>query len=94
MAAAYTLQLTGNATADLKRLDRTTATRIMKKMRWVALNAAVVEHTPLTGQGSGLYRWRVGDYRVIYALYEDKYFWWSKSSAIAATYTTGFEGLP
>lgn len=64
----YTLTLTDQARVDLKRLDKSVAQRIVKKLRWLAANAEVHPHKALAGQWSGFYRLRVGDYRVIYAL--------------------------
>jgi mRNA interferase RelE/StbE len=64
----YSLQITSDAEDDLKHLDREVAKRIVNKLRWLAANATAVSHTALTGQWTGLYRWRIGDYRAIYAL--------------------------
>jgi mRNA interferase RelE/StbE len=64
----YTITLTGEAQDDLKRLDKAVAKRIVKKLRWLAANAEIHPHAALTGPWGGLYRLRVGDYRVIYAL--------------------------
>lgn len=71
MSEAYTLQFSDRALASLKRLDKTVAQRILDKLEWLAANAAVIAHTPLTGDWSGFYRLRVGDYRVIYRLDHD-----------------------
>ena len=64
----YVLQLTEEAEKDLKRLDKTVAKRIVTKLQWLAANAETYSHTALTGQWTGFFRLRVGDYRVIYAL--------------------------
>jgi mRNA interferase RelE/StbE len=64
----YTLVLTEDSEADLKRLDKSVARRIIKKLRRLAANTKVYPHVALKGQWSGFYRLRVGDYRVIYAL--------------------------
>jgi mRNA interferase RelE/StbE len=65
---SYQLRLTDQAAADLKGLTKAVAERIVKRLRWLATNAASYAHRALTGQWRGLYRLRVGDYRVIYAL--------------------------
>ncbi len=71
MPEPYGLLLTSNARDDLKRINRSDAERIVKKMRWVAANAELVQHEPLKGQWSDYYRWRIGDYRAIYELDHD-----------------------
>ena len=71
MSEPYTLQFTDRALADLKRLDKPIARRILSKLEWLAANTAVIAHVPLSGDWSGFYRLRVGDYRVIYRLDRD-----------------------
>lgn len=73
MAESYTLQFSDRALTSLKRLDKPIAQRILSKLGWLASNAALVVHTPLTGDWSGFYRLRVGDYRVIYRLDRDNH---------------------
>ena len=51
---------------DLDRLDRSVADRIIGKIE-KALAAEGRAGEPLAGEFAGLYRLRVGDYRVIYA---------------------------
>ena len=51
---------------DLDRLDRSVAMRIVGKIE-KALAAEGHAGEPLAGEFAGLYRLRVGDYRVIYA---------------------------
>jgi mRNA interferase RelE/StbE len=64
----YTSELTDEAKADLERLDKATAQSIVRKLRWLVASVAVMKHYALTGGWSGLYRLRVGDYRIIYDL--------------------------
>jgi mRNA interferase RelE/StbE len=49
-------------------LDRAIAQRIVKRLRWLAASADVYAHRALTGPWHGFFRFRVGDYRVIYSL--------------------------
>ncbi len=65
MSEPHILYFTDRAANSLKRLDRTVARRIVQKLEWLADNAAVIAHTPLTGDWQGYYRLRVGDYRAI-----------------------------
>jgi mRNA interferase RelE/StbE len=52
---------------DLRRLDRQVASRVIDKVE-EALGAADLRPVPLSGPFEGLYKLRVGDYRVIYTL--------------------------
>jgi len=55
---------------DLRRLDRQVATRILDKIEQ-ELTSNDVRPIPLRGSFEGLFKLRVGDYRVIYALSTD-----------------------
>jgi mRNA interferase RelE/StbE len=65
---AYRLEFTEAAQDDLRKLDAKIGRRIFKKLQWLAANAEEVSHFALTGQWSGFYRYRIGDYRAIYEL--------------------------
>jgi len=52
---------------ELRRLDRQIATRIIEKIEQ-ELTADDLRPIALTGPFEGLYKLRVGDYRVIYSL--------------------------
>lgn len=71
MNNGYTFELLDRAKAALRRLDKTTANRIVEKFRWLAANAETVQHVALKGQWIGYYRLRIGDYRAIYRLEHD-----------------------
>jgi mRNA interferase RelE/StbE len=64
----YELEFTESAQEDLRQLDAKNGKRIFNKLNWLAANAEDVNHTALTGQWSGYYRYRIGDYRAIYEL--------------------------
>jgi mRNA interferase RelE/StbE len=53
---------------DLKRLDRPVRLRILRKIEWLAENLEDLSPNALTGQWQGMYKLRVGDYRIIYTL--------------------------
>jgi len=59
------------ALEDLRRLDPQVARRILKRLAWFAQNFDRVIPEPLGGELQGLYKLRVGDWRVIYALKSD-----------------------
>ena len=58
---------TTKATKDLKRLNQTIAQRIVKKIRDFCSSPDPMQHSqPLPGIFQGLYRFRIGDYRVVF----------------------------
>ncbi len=63
---------TSQAEQNLAKLDKQIAQRILKKIRWLAENFGTLTPEPLTGQFQGVYKLRVGDYRVLYTLEEER----------------------
>jgi mRNA interferase RelE/StbE len=53
---------------DLKRLDKSVRLRIVHKLKWLVENLDSLSHQALAGQWQGMYKLRVGDYRIIYTL--------------------------
>lgn len=68
MPEPYELIINDEAQDNLAQLDKTEGERIIKKMRWVALNAAIIDHYAMTGNWAGHYRYKIGDYRAVYDL--------------------------
>ncbi|HEY75784.1 MAG TPA: type II toxin-antitoxin system RelE/ParE family toxin [Thermoflexia bacterium] len=64
----YELEWLPEAVEDLSRLDRPVAQRIFDKMRWLAENFEQVTPEPLRGEWRGVYKLRVGPYRVLYTV--------------------------
>ncbi len=62
----YRVEFTPDAEADLARLDSPVAQRVLKRLRWLAEKFEVIRPESLTGQWQGIFRLRVGDYRVLY----------------------------
>ena len=62
----YHVEFTPTAAEDLARLNKPIAQRILSKIRWLAENFPALTPKPLTGQWAGVYKLRVGDYRVLY----------------------------
>jgi len=56
------------AVRDIERLDKGVARRIVKRIRWLAGNIDTVPLEALTGALSGFYKFRVGDFRIIYEI--------------------------
>ena len=63
---SYEVTFRPEAAEDLGRLENTVAQRILTKIRWLADNCALINHKSLLGELAGLFKQRVGDYRIIY----------------------------
>lgn len=62
----YQVQILESASRELSRLDLQMARRIVKRIKWLAANMETARLEALTGELTGLYKLRIGDYRVIY----------------------------
>ena len=63
---AYSVSFEPESIDDLDSISQVMCVRILKKIEWLSVNFEKVSAQPLTGQWSGFYKLRVGDYRVIY----------------------------
>jgi mRNA interferase RelE/StbE len=63
---SYSVSFETESVADLDALDQRVRLRIINKIEWLRINFERITPLPLTGQWSGFYKLRVGDYRVIY----------------------------
>ncbi len=69
----YELRILESAARDLQKLDAQIARRILARLRWLAENFDNLRPEALAGNMAGLFKLRVGDYRVIYeTLPEDR----------------------
>lgn len=64
----YHFDFTPGAEDDLDRLDPQVRTRVLKRLKWLADNAERVRHESLSGPLGDLFKFRIGDYRVLYDL--------------------------
>ncbi|KAB2861715.1 MAG: type II toxin-antitoxin system RelE/ParE family toxin [Anaerolineae bacterium] len=64
----YELVLSEKATDQLDTLNKPERERIVKKLEWIAARVESLEHYMMTGDWAGSYRYKIGDYRVIYDL--------------------------
>lgn len=68
----YRVHLLDAASKDLARLDKPVARRIVERVRWLAENLGDATLEALTGDFDGLFKLRIGDYRVVYELIHDE----------------------
>ena len=70
----FAVILTPEAQNDVLALSDVIQKRILDKLEWIGANAQLIRHQALQGkQWEGLYRYRVGDYRLIYQLNVSKH---------------------
>lgn len=56
------------ALKDLKKLDKQVAKKIIDKVKEYLIKEPTILGKPLKGNFSGFYRYRIGDYRIIYTV--------------------------
>jgi mRNA interferase RelE/StbE len=67
---AYRVVYKSSVARDLKRIDQKTAERILREIR-ETLSADPEAGEALHGEFTGMYKLRIGDYRVLYARASD-----------------------
>lgn len=68
----YQIRILDPAAEELASLDRTVARRILTRLQWLAENLDALHRERLTGDLANLYKFRVGDYRVLYEVIEEE----------------------
>ena len=68
----YRLRIIPTATRELERLVKPVARRIAERINWLAANLDDIRPEPYKGDLAGLYKFRVGDYRVIFQILHDE----------------------
>ena len=68
----YNIRALKAATRELERLDKPVARRIAERINWLAENLDDIRPEPYKGDLAGLYKFRAGDYRVIYQILHDE----------------------
>ncbi|MGB5637418.1 MAG: type II toxin-antitoxin system RelE/ParE family toxin [Waterburya sp.] len=63
----YSVEFTPDATVELETLTPTIQERILRKVHWLSVNFENLSPQALSANLSGLFKLRVGDYRVIYS---------------------------
>ena len=64
----YDIRILEDASHELAHLDKPVGRRIAERVNWLASNLDDIRPEALTGDLIGLYKLRVGDYRVIYEI--------------------------
>jgi mRNA interferase RelE/StbE len=64
----YQLRLLAEASRELANLDKPVRSRIVDRLRWLSENLDQITPQPLTGDLAGLYKFRVGDFRILYEI--------------------------
>lgn len=77
----YRVKYRPEADKDLERLDKSIRKRVIKKVHWLAKNVAKLRPEMLGGGYQGLYKLRVGDWRVVYEI--------RRSQKLVVVYTVG-----
>jgi mRNA interferase RelE/StbE len=64
----YQVRILDEASRELERLDKPIAQRIVERLRWLGTNVGRIKLQALAGDLAGFYKFRVGDYRIIYEI--------------------------
>jgi mRNA interferase RelE/StbE len=70
--AEYRIRILGIASRELEQLDKPLGHRVVQRINWLATNPDAIRLEALTGDLAGLYKLRIGDYRVIYEVLWDE----------------------
>jgi mRNA interferase RelE/StbE len=62
----YQIRILDAASRELGRLEADVRRRIVGRVHWLAENLDMIKPEALVGEFTGLYKLRVGNYRVIY----------------------------
>ena len=62
----WKLKFTKTALEDFNKLPKNISLSVKNKLRWLKNNFDKINHLPLIGELKGLFKLRIGDYRIIY----------------------------
>jgi mRNA interferase RelE/StbE len=63
---------TRDAVDDLRKLDKPVRKRILSRISWFAAHFEEIIPEPLSGEFASTYKIRVGDWRLIYTLQDER----------------------
>ncbi|HEY83774.1 MAG TPA: type II toxin-antitoxin system RelE/ParE family toxin [Chloroflexi bacterium] len=69
----YEIRILDETIHDLQRLDKAVGRRVVKRINWLATNMDNINRERLTGNLSEFYKFRIGDYRILYQVLEDEH---------------------
>ena len=69
----YQLRILDAAIHELSKLDKSIWYRVVNRLHWLTSNLNNIKPEALTGELAGLYKLRVGDYRVIYEILHEEH---------------------
>ncbi len=64
----WCIELSEQAENDLDEFDRPVRREILVKLKWLAENFDSVTPFPLHGSWKGFFKFRIGDWRILYAV--------------------------
>jgi mRNA interferase RelE/StbE len=64
----YNVRIMDAASRELAQLDKKTARRLLERTHWLAEHLDEIHPEALAGELAGLFKLRVGDYRVVYEI--------------------------
>ena len=67
----YRVELLPNAEDSIRKMDTPVRDRILRRIKWLSTNLDIIKHQMLAGKFRGMYKNRIGDYRIIYT-FDDK----------------------
>ncbi len=68
----YRIRILNAAARELAGLDKSVARRVVERINWLAENLDDIRLEALTGDLSGFYKLRVGNYRILYETVHDE----------------------
>lgn len=71
MATSYSISISSKAKKNLKGIDKTVRNKLIEKILRLKKNRYSQQFKPLMGKSIAQFRLRIGDYRVLYDVYDE-----------------------
>jgi mRNA interferase RelE/StbE len=68
----YSISILDDASRQLKHIDKAVGQRIVQRVNWLAENLETAKLEALTGDFAGLFKLRIGSYRVLYEILREE----------------------